>query len=393
MDQTNDFSGIDQAYRLLALCARAEGHPIFYEQLARQINRFRAWQELPIQAELHGMAPLLWHHFKQANIQVPVEIQRTLMGLYMRHRAFNRISAQTLTEIITLFEHANIQPLLLKGLALAYKYYPDPGLRPTSDIDLLFNQIDVLPALNLLAEAGFRVDPPYTIPRPIPKELTADSPLQDGVSIHVELHYYDPRGWYEKGNSPDPEFNGFHGPPWIVMINKNIVYTSTPTETLHYLSRHLTKHLFIGNINKPVQLKWIADIISLVERHAEELDWTYLRQNHPDILNRLEVLYSLTPLPEHLANIIPIRQVASPSGLNQYPPGWPHRSLQEWKQVGYLRFIWQAFIPPSDWWLRLHYGIPEQSLFWYRHIIYRMQICRSIFWALIRRIGEFASLH
>jgi hypothetical protein len=117
----------------------------------------------------------------------------------------------------------------------------------------------------------------------------------------------------------------------------------------------------------------------------------HLQHYHSDILNRLEVLYSLTPLPEQLAKIIPIRQVAQPGGLNQYPPGWPHQSIQQWKQIGFLQFVRQVFIPPSDWWLRLHYGIKEQPLFWYRHIIYRMQILKSIFWALMHKIEEFVS--
>ncbi|MBI1795075.1 MAG: nucleotidyltransferase family protein [Chloroflexi bacterium] len=393
MDQTNDSGGINQTYRLLALCARADGHPVFYEQLARLINQFTAWQELPPQAELHGVSPLLWYHIHKSGAVIPNETERVLKGLYLRQRAYNRIAAQVLIEITTLFENSNIRPLLLKGLALAYKYYPDPGLRPTSDIDLLLNQADVLPALDLLASAGFRVDPPHASRTRglIPKELTADSPLRGGHRIRVELHHYDPKGRHEKGNSPDPEFNGFHAPPQILIINKNIVYTSTFMETLHYLSRHLEKHLFIGNSNKPAQLKWTADIISLVEYHAEEIDWTHLQQQHPDILNRLDVLYNLTPLPEHLKKIIPLRPVTNLSGLNQYPPGWPHQSIQQWKQVGFLRFIWQVFIPPADWWLRLNYGINERSLFWYRHIVYRMQICKAIFQALIHKVGEFTS--
>ena len=390
MDPGNHHNDLDSTYRLLALCARAAGHPFFYEQLARQINQFTAWQELPAQAELHGMAPLLRYHLRQANISIPAETQRILNGLYLRHRTFNQLSAQTLIEMITLFEHADIQPLLLKGLALAYQYYPDPALRPVSDIDLLFKQSDVLRALDLLTSAGFRVGAPPHAARTrglIPTELMADSPPRAGISIHVELHHYDPESRYEKGNSPDPEFAGFQSPPQAINMDGKFIYTSAPMETLHYLIRHLTKHLFLANSNKPAQLKWIADIISLVERHAEEMDWTDIQRNHPDILNRLEVLYSLTPLPERLAKIIPIRKITPPSGLNRYPPGWPHQSIRQWKQVGILRFAWQVFILPSDWWLRLHYGINEKPIFLYKHFIYRMQVLNSIFWVLMHKMG------
>jgi len=386
MDQTNSF-GINQTYRLLALCARADEHPIFYEQLAHQINQFKAWQELPFEAELHGMAALLWHHIHRSGIGIPEETARILQGLYLRQRSFNQIYTLALIDIISLFEKNGIRALVLKGLALAHEYYPDPALRSLSDIDLLFKQEDVLPALRLLADAGFYTRFPDSTLKRVPTELTADSPLKDGISVHVELHHYDPKGRYEKGNSPDPEFKNFHAPPQIVTIGKNIIYTSTYMETLYYLSRHFTKHLLIGNSRSPAQLKWIADIVSLIERRAKEIDWQHLQQHHPDILSRLEVIYSLTPLPERLTGIIPVGQITPPTGIGQYPPGWPHQSVREWRKVGYLRSVLRIFIPPSNWWLQLYYGINEKRLFWYKHVVYRAQVFSALFWTALHKMG------
>lgn len=376
----------DSIYQLLALCARAEGHPAFYEQLAGQLRAFAAWDELPAQAELHGMGPLLWHHISKSGIVIPDETRRILQGLYLRHRLHNQNTASVLIGINALLQKSGIQPLVLKGLALAYQYYPDPALRPGSDIDLLLKQSDFLPALKLLAEAGFSVRiPPQTLKR-LPKELTADSPPRDGISVRVELHHYDPKGRHEKGNFPDTEFENLDAHPQTVTINGNIIYTPGYIETLHYLMRHITKHLFISHADNPVQIKWMADIISLVEHHAEKINWADLKRNRPELPNRLELFYSYTPLPERLADIIPIKQVAPPSGLNQYPPGWPHQSITQWRRVGLLKFIRQIFIPPSDWWLRLYYGLGEQSLFWHRHIVYRAQVLSSIFWVLMHRM-------
>ena len=385
MDPQNDSSRIDQAYRLLALCARAEGHPAFYEQLANQLRAFTAWDELPTQAELHGMAPLLWHHISKSGIAIPEVTQRILRGLYLRHRLHNQIHSRVLTEIIALLQKSGIQPLVLKGLALASQYYPDSALRPCSDIDLLLKQSDFLPALKLLVNAGYnlRLPPPS---RRLPKSVSGFSSARDGVSVQVELHHYDPKGRHEKGYSPDPEFKDLDTHPQTVLINGNIIYAPAHTEMLHYLMRHITKHLFVGHAGNPAQIKWMADIISLVEHHAKEMDWTHLRRYRPDILNRLELFYSYTPLPEHLTQIIPIKQVAPPSGFNQYPPGWPHQSIKQWKQVGLLRFIWQIIIPPSDWWIRLYYGLGEGSLFWHRYIVYRAQVLSSIFWVLMHRM-------
>jgi hypothetical protein len=383
VDQTDHFSGIDRIYRLLALCARVEGHPIFYEQLACQMEEFDDWDELPAQAEIHGMAPLLWHHIQQAGLSIPLETERVLHGLYLRQRVLNQVHTQVLLEINELFEGAGIQALLLKGLALAYQYYPDPALRPVSDIDFLFKGADVLPALDLLTGAGFRTDSPPTQADEIPKEMTVDSPPRDGIRIHVELHHHDPRGRSPIDYSRDNEFEEFDAPPYILSIEGNTVYVPALMDTLRYLSRHLTRHLFSATMHKPLQLKWCADFVSIVEQEAESIDWSYLQLLNPDILRRLELFYSLTPMPGRIAKLIPIRQVSPPRGFNQYLTGWPQEAFSQWRHTGFLRFLWQTFTPPSDWWLGLYYGIGEHSVFWYGQIVYRLQILKRMFWVLI----------
>ena len=385
MDKTNNNNGLDQTYRLLALCARAESHPLMVEQLSRQIEAFTCWQELPAQAELHGMAPLLWHHLRRSGISLPAETERAITGLYLRHRASNLVHTRTLEEIVTLFEQAGIRPLVLKGLALAYEYYPDPALRPIRDIDLLLKQDEIKPALDLLADAGFRVDTPPAsrIPGLLPKELTADSPLHKGLITHIELHHYDPRQRILNDSTPDDNFIGFDASPHKLLIGKSAVYVPAPVDTLNYLFRHLKKHLLVGTTNSPLLLKWVADIVSVVERHAETLDWDYLRRQDPAFLERLEVFYSLTPMPEIYAKIIPVGQVTFPSGLNQYPKGWPNAKIKKWRQVGLLRFFWQTFTPPSEWWLRLYYGIGKGSCFWYGQVVHRIRIIGLMIWLLI----------
>ena len=385
MDQRDRFSKLNQTYRLLALCARAEGHPLFYEQLARQVDGFDAWQELPTQAELHGMAPLLWHHIRQADLSIPLETERVLHGLYLRQRVLSQAYTQVLLEINALFEGAGIWALLLKGLALGYQYYPDPALRPISDIDFLLKKADVLPALSLLAGAGFRADSPPTSSGQIPKELTADSSPRNGIRVHVELHHHDPKSRSSIDHSPDDEFEGFDTSPHGLNIDGKTVYVLGPMDNLRYLSRHLTRHLFSATEQRPLQLKWCADFVSIVEQEVKSIDWSYIQQFHPDILRRLEVFYSLTPMPERIAKLIPIGQVPPPDGLNRYLTGWPQEAFSQWRSIGSLRFLWRTFAPPSDWWLRLYYGIGEYSVFWYGQIVYRLQILRRMFRVLIHR--------
>jgi hypothetical protein len=375
---------MNPAYRLLALCARAESHPAFEEELARHLREFTDWASLPAQAEMYGMAPLLWYHLRNAQAQVPEEIARTLRGLYLRHRLNNQIHLRVLLEMLEILQQENIHPLVLKGLAIAHTLYPDPALRPVSDLDLLFKQDEVLPALRLLADDGFQVEFPTS--KRIPKSIGVTAPLRDGIRVNIEVHHFDPKGRAPDG-SRDDEFIGFDSAPEAVRLDEGTFLAPPPLETLLYLSRHLGRHLLETTAERPLQLKWTADMVSLVERHAHSLDWDNLRRTHPELLTRLELFYSLTPIPPALSGALPIRQISPPADCNQYPNGWPHHKISNWKRFGFWHFLRQTFSPPSTWWLRLYYGIEERSAFWYGRVVYPLQVINLAFWAVMDSMG------
>ncbi|MBI5296535.1 MAG: nucleotidyltransferase family protein [Chloroflexi bacterium] len=362
-------------YHLLALCARASGHDALYAELAHQLADFDDWQELISQAEVHGMAPLLWHHIQQSGAEIPSDVTRTLKGLYLRHHRNNQIHAQVLLEILALLQPADIHPLVLKGLGLAYSIYPEPALRPISDLDLLLQRDELRPALELLHAAGFSTPSLPHDDGPAPKELTVDSPARDGLRVHVELHHYDPR-------ARDDEFAGFDSPPQAIQIEGGMVLIPAPMDTLAYLSRHFTRHLFEARTDKPLKLKWSADLLSLVECRTLSIDWS----QQTKLLQRLDVFYSLTPLPESLRSAIPIARSPIPAGVNQYPQGWPQEKFERSRQVGLGRFVAQTFRPPSEWWLRLYYGIRRGSRAWYGQVAHRARVLRLLLGLPIRKI-------
>lgn len=376
---------MSQTYRLLALCARAEGHPRFYEELTQQAGNFNEWETLPIQSELHGMAPLLWWHLWQAKISIPAETARTLQGLSLRHRIRNQAHCQVLKEILTLFEKNGIRAQVLKGLALAHQYYPNPALRPISDIDLLLPRESVLAAWRLLEADGFNLPGSNTLKNGIiPKELTANAPARHGVPIHIELHHHDPRHRHFADHSPDDELNHFDESPNFFDMDGSLVHTPSHADTLRYLFLHLHRHLYEANPSKPLALKWIADIISLVEQQAHSLDWKSISRQD---LRRLEVFYSLTPLPPALDGVIPVKSRLPPQGIDQYPAGWPLQAFKNRGNQPHWRYIQKTFSAPSDWWLKVYYGIDDSSLPWQR-AAYRLQVLQWLFWAIMRKLGN-----
>jgi hypothetical protein len=174
---------------------------------------------------------------------------------------------------------------------------------------------------------------------------------------------------------------GFDLPSHPLQIDGGVIQAPHFMDHLDYLIRHLTRHLFAATQAKPLPLKWIADIVNLVERHAEDIDWG----KQTALLNRLEVIYSLGSFPEHLSARIPVKNIQIPNGINQYPGGWPQHKFAEWRQVGFLTYLKNTLSPPSDWWLRLQYGIDQKSVFWYGQIIHRLQVSRMLMTRLMRR--------
>lgn len=375
-----------QAYRLLALCARMEAHPAFREQLAAQVHEFRAWDILPNQAEIHGMAPLLWHHLKASGVEIPDETSRILQGLYLRHRYLNQFHTESLLALTGLLGKAGIHPVVLKGLALAHTIYSDPALRPISDIDLLLPTDEVLPALQMMKEAGYTVNMPAE--GAPPREVVAQSPVRDKLRTQIELHHYAPSLRSLMDNTPDTEFKGFLSHPQQITIQGQPILAPNTTDHFHYLWRHLLHHLFAAPSERPLQLKWVADITGLAEYHANEIDWTTIKQVRPDLLRRLEVFYSLSPMPLQFREVIPVREIEVPEGINRYPPGWPQYAYRAGKRAGFGRFLWQTLAPPSRWWLKLYYGIEDRQLFWYGRVVYPLKVIQIFFWRLVKGLKD-----
>ena len=77
------------------------------------------------------------------------------------HQAFRLLTLQAAihqTKIERIFRHlraANVEPILIKGWAIA-RNYPEPGLRPSGDIDLLVRHEDYKTAIRVAENAALR---------------------------------------------------------------------------------------------------------------------------------------------------------------------------------------------------------------------------------------------
>ena len=86
---------------------------------------------------------------------------------------------------------AGIAAVALKGVALAWRHYPEAALRPMRDLDLLVAEDRAIEASQVLAAAGFI--PETTDPATLRQALADDHQLpgqyHPGLAVTIELHH------------------------------------------------------------------------------------------------------------------------------------------------------------------------------------------------------------
>ena len=115
---------------------------------------------LGVAASVAGMGPLLGFWCATGRI----DAQESVLDLLARHLDHGRRRAarlrQELERIVVPFADRGIEVLVLKGTDTSYRYFPEPGTRPSSDLDLLVAPHDVAAARTVLRNLGFAEEGP-----------------------------------------------------------------------------------------------------------------------------------------------------------------------------------------------------------------------------------------
>lgn len=203
----------------------------------------------------HGLAAVVVERLRETGAPVPARLEAQ-----SARRA--RATLHQLEESLALddaFRAAGVPLLFLKGVTLAARLnHGRVGLRPSVDIDVAVARKDVERAWEILTSMGYRTLSPA---RPLPTSArrlfrwaSKDSVHQRPGSAHaVELH------WRLSDDLADPS------PPPQPLWRRQVVtpgrsLAMLPDETLFaYLCTHGAVHCW-------ARLKWLADIVTLVEK-------------------------------------------------------------------------------------------------------------------------------
>lgn len=135
----------------------------------------------------HGVLPLVhWAARGARATALPPSLARAAEGEYMATAASAALRTRELSEVHAALAEIGVDPLLLKGAALALTDYENVALRPMGDLDLLVREPELAAAAGVLEARGYlrKVEEAPELAH----HLAFARPLAAGVVSSIELH-------------------------------------------------------------------------------------------------------------------------------------------------------------------------------------------------------------
>lgn len=258
-----------RAFRLLALCAKAE----IDRRDASEIESIAAgpldWPGLLEAARWHNVMALLWRAVEPlAGGLIPGAAIEALQTAYAENTSRSAALTEELISIVGELNEAGIPVLPFKGPALAQAAYRDVALRYFLNLDLLLRDAEIPRAAAVLRSRGYEMEKPYG---PIRTEarLHIDSKLpfrHTANGVQTELHCQVVPRRYGYRLSVDRLIARSRE----VSLPGATIRTLSPEDCLIVLALHSLKHGFWPC------LKPVSDMAGVIAC-APELNWEMLK--------------------------------------------------------------------------------------------------------------------
>ncbi len=231
------------------------------------------WKNLAENAQIEGVAPLAyWNLSRSGKISaLPQSSQQALRAAYAQTWKQNLDIFNELEILAREFSRANIPVVLLKGACFALTIYPDIGLRPMGDLDLLVPLTKLNEAVKIAKTLGYVDAKPEAAPG-LRELLNHEICLQKtgARSITLEIHksliadktfkYSVPIDWFWTQTEP---LNNARFPSLLML---------TPTAQVLYAAAHA----MLQHGGRIAPLRWFVDLDRLIRFYGQRMDWDLL---------------------------------------------------------------------------------------------------------------------
>ena len=338
------------------------------------------WEMLFAQVQTEGLAPLLyWILSKSGKFSsIPETVRQALRASYAGAWMQNQKLLKELETLAHRFYEEDIPLVLLKGACFALTIYPDIGLRPMGDLDILVPACQLPAAVKIADGLGYHEDLPEASPG-LNNLLSHHACLQksDSPFISLEIHdslvaeksfsYAVPVDWFWEQIEPLQTTR-----PGLKLDG---LFILTPAAQVLYASAHaMLQH---GGKNAP--LRWMYDIDRLIRYYEGRLDWDLLL-SQARVLEwgsalaaalRKTMVYFKTPVPEYVITSLSASTDRHQNLVAQKQIRPATHTLEERETLlsltGYARMrLFLALLVPSPAYMRWRYKFKTSwHLPWY----------------------------
>lgn len=230
------------------------------------------WTRLSEIAYQQGVLGILFPHLK--GMEIP---KSTLSFLESRYHAISAANLSRIKELEKLehtLGHENVKILTLKGASLLDTLYPNIGMRPMDDIDLMVNPKEWDRIAEIMHRLGYRRDPPAS--RLFKK---------DGITIDLHTHALN----IDRIKGRDALFPYGMAPVWAESLpwKPGFRFLRRPdnADQVILLTQHLMKHSFS-------KLIWLVDIYRLMNNQDDQF-WKRLAERSDLFMQKRSLSYVL----------------------------------------------------------------------------------------------------
>jgi hypothetical protein len=241
-----------------------------------------------------GGGGLLWRRIRAAGLTG--DAVDGVRAAYRQQVIDDALRARELEQACTALRAIDVTPILIKGWSVA-RHYPEPGLRPSIDVDLVVAPAQLAAARDAVTRARCVVDLHGEVPH-----LGGRDPRQVRERMHRA----------RAGGSE--------------------VWLLSDEDQLRLLSLHLLTH----GARRAI---WLCDVALLVERAGATLDWSYILAGDRRAAEAVAAALGL-------ARDVLGARIDAPVGT---PPGWLAASLYEQWGRGFASYDKLLRLPASPW--------------------------------------------
>ena len=277
------FAGIPESL-IFFLLSFLHGQPVADQDISEE-----DWEILFSSPQLQGIPAILYYRMNNLGERfLPCEsIVSRLRAQLLANRAKIFHAQKQLAQLLQALKQDGIQPLVMKGLALAYTAYPHPSLRrAANDIDLLIRPEEFLRAREILLSLGYHSDSyRFEILRDLQCEETFEPPKGSRNIRPVDLHWELNVDCGMRNRETTQRI--FARSIWVK--TQDLTFQAMhPVDALAHSAIHLMQNHY-----REMKLSWICDIGFLGNTLQDNQDWETLQKRSGDWNGLLAVQYAL----------------------------------------------------------------------------------------------------